>query len=71
MHSDFQNNLLENLLAHAGHEQNVQRPIGRTPTAATQVVRFEEHGRNLGLFDLPCEEDVVCVRKRVSPEMFQ
>jgi len=33
-----------NLLAQAGHERNVQRPIGRPPAAATQVIRFEEHG---------------------------
>ena len=44
-HSDFRNTLLGNLLAHAGHERNVQRPIGRPPAAATQVVRFEESGR--------------------------
>jgi len=40
--SDFQNTLLGNLLAHAGHERNVQRPIGRSPAAATQVIRFED-----------------------------
>jgi len=26
---------------------------------------------NIGLIRLPREEDVVCVRARVSPEMFQ
>jgi len=44
-HSDFRNILLGNLLAHAGHEGNVQRPIGRPPAAATLVVRFEERCR--------------------------
>ena len=44
-HSDFRKTLLGNLFAHAGHERNVQRPIGRPPAAATQVVRFEERGR--------------------------
>jgi len=44
-HSDFQNTLLGNLLAQSGHERNVQRPIGRPPAAATQVVRLEERGR--------------------------
>jgi len=44
LHSDFRNTLLENLLAHAGHERNVQGPIGRPPAAATQVVRLEERG---------------------------
>ena len=36
-HSDFLNTLLGNLLAHAGHEQNVQRPIGGPPAAATRI----------------------------------
>jgi len=44
-HSNFQDILLGNLLAQAGHELNVQRPIGRPPAATTQVIRFEEHGR--------------------------
>jgi len=44
-HSDFQNILLGKLLAHAGHERNVQRPIERSPSAATQVTRFEERDR--------------------------
>ena len=34
-----------NLLAQAGHEQNVQRPVGRLPAAAPQLPRFEERGR--------------------------
>jgi len=44
LHSDFQNILQRKLLAHAGHERNVQRLIGRSPAAATQIVRFEERG---------------------------
>jgi len=44
-HRDFRNTVLGNLLAHAGHKWNVQRPIGRPPAAATHVVRFEERGR--------------------------
>ena len=44
-HSDFLNTLLGNLLAQAEHELNVQRPIGRPLTAATQGVIFEERGR--------------------------
>jgi hypothetical protein len=32
------------MLVQVGQETNVQRPIGRTPSAATQVVRFEERG---------------------------
>jgi len=43
-HSDFRNTVLANLLAHAGHERNVQRPIGRPLAVATQFVRFEERG---------------------------
>jgi hypothetical protein len=34
--------LLGNLLAQAGHERNVRRPIGRPPAAANQVIRFED-----------------------------
>ena len=44
-HRDFQNTLLWNLLAQAGHERNVQRPIGRPPAAVTQVLRLEECDR--------------------------
>jgi len=44
-YSDFWDTLLGNLLAHAGHERNVIRPIGRPPAAATLVIRFEERGR--------------------------
>ena len=34
-----------NLLEQAGHERNVQRPVGRPPAAAPQLPRFEERGR--------------------------
>ena len=43
-HRDFQLTLVWNLLTLAGQEQNVPRPVGRPPAAATQVVRLEEHG---------------------------
>jgi hypothetical protein len=43
-HRDFWNTLMRNLLAQAGHERNVQRPVGRPPAAAPQL-RFEERGR--------------------------
>jgi len=44
-HSDFRDTLLGNLLAQAGHERIVQRPIGRPPAATIQVIKFEERGR--------------------------
>jgi hypothetical protein len=44
-HRDFQITLPGNMLTQAGQEQNVHRSIGRTPTAATKVVRLEERGR--------------------------
>jgi len=44
-HRDFQNTLMFNLLAQAGHEWNLQRPGGRPPATAPQLIRFEEHGR--------------------------
>jgi len=44
--SDFQKEQLYALLCkYRSHERNVQRPIGRPSTAATQVVRLEECGR--------------------------
>jgi len=43
---DFWMTLMRNLLAQAGQEQNVRRPVGGTaPVAATQSIRFEERGR--------------------------
>jgi len=44
-HRDFRNTVLWNLLAQAGHERNVQRPIGRPPATVTQVRRLEERDR--------------------------
>jgi len=44
-HRNFRNTLLGNLLVQAGQESNVQRPIGRPPAAADQVLRLEERGR--------------------------
>ena len=41
-HGDFRDTLLGNLLA---HERIVQRPIGRPPAAATQVIRYGDRGR--------------------------
>jgi len=49
----------------------VQRPIGRSPAAATQDVRFEERGKELWPIPSAREEDFMCVRKRVTPETFQ
>ena len=44
-HRDFRSTLERNLLAQAGQERNVPRPIGRPLAAAIQVVRLEERGR--------------------------
>ena len=44
-HRDFRLTLVRNLLAQAGQERNVQRPVGRPPAAATQVVRLQDRGR--------------------------
>ncbi len=44
-HRDFRNTLMWNLLAQAGHERNVQRPIGRPSAAVTKVLRLEERDR--------------------------
>ena len=46
LHRDFWMTLMRNLVAQAGQEWNVRRPIGApAPTAATQSIRFEERGR--------------------------
>jgi len=65
-HSDFWNTLLGNLLAHAGHERNVQRPIGRSPAAATQVVRFEERDSKHWPIPSAMQRRCVCVEKDVT-----
>jgi len=70
-HSHFRNTLPRNLEAHAGHERNVQRPIGRPPAAATQVVRSEESGRkHWPILSATRRRCHVCAEK-VSLEMFQ
>ena len=46
LHRDFRMTLIRNLMAQAGQEWNVRRPVGRPAvTAATQAIRFEERGR--------------------------
>jgi len=62
-HSDFRDTLLGNLLAQARHEQNVLQPL--------KSLDLKTVAGNIGLFRLPREEDVVCVRAKVSPEMLQ
>jgi len=43
---DFRMTLMRNLVAQAGQERNVRRPIGGpAPAAATQSIQFEERGR--------------------------
>ena len=54
-HRDFWNTLMWNLLAQAGHERNVPRPVGRLPVAAPQLPRFEERGR-CGVMVTPPED---------------
>ena len=43
---DFWMTLMRNLVAQAGHERNMRRPVGGTaPAAATQSIQYEERGR--------------------------
>ena len=43
---DFRMTLMRNLLAQAGQEWNMRRPVGGTPhAAAIESIRFEERGR--------------------------
>jgi hypothetical protein len=65
LHSDFLDTLLGNLLAQAGHELNVQRPIGRPPAAATQAIRFEERGRKHSPISSATRRCRVCAGKGV------
>jgi hypothetical protein len=44
-HRNFRNTLMRNLLAQTEHERNVQRPVGRPPAAAPQLLRFEKRGK--------------------------
>jgi len=67
LHTNFRNTLLGNLLAHAGHERKVQRPIGRPTAAATQVIRFEECGRkHWPILSATRRRCRVCVEKGVT-----
>jgi len=46
-HRDFRNTPLGNLLVDAGHEGDLQKPVGRQLAAVKKVVRFEARGRKL------------------------
>ena len=59
---------MQNLLAQAGQERKVRRPVLGTPQPAATQFDLRNVAGNIGLFRLPREEDAVCVPKRVSPE---
>jgi hypothetical protein len=63
-HRDFQFALMRNLLAHAGQEQGVPRPLGRQPAVAIQVSRLEVSGSKHWP-SLPCSYTVACVQQSV------
>jgi hypothetical protein len=43
-HRDFRFALVRNMLAQAGYERTVPRPLGRRPSAAAQISRLEASG---------------------------
>ena len=70
---DFRLTLMRNLVAQAGQEWNVRRPVGGTAPALQPLDQFDlkNVAGNIGLFRLPHEEDVVCVRPGLSSEMLK
>jgi hypothetical protein len=65
-HRDFRNTQMMNLLAQAGHERKVQRPVGRPPAAAPQLLRFEERGRKHWPSPSVTRRRYMCVEKGVT-----
>ena len=69
-HRDFELTLVRNLLAQAGQERNVARPMEDHLLQLLKSLDLKNVAENIGLFHLPREENVVCsardVNKRVS-----
>jgi hypothetical protein len=65
-HRDFRNTLIRNLLAQAGHERNVQRPVGRPPAAALQIIRFQERSRKQWPIPSVTRRRCMCAEKGVA-----
>jgi len=53
-------------LAQAGNERNVQRPVGRPPTAVTQVLKLEERDRKLWPIPSATRRRCACSAKGVT-----
>jgi hypothetical protein len=57
-HRNFQFTLATNMLAQAGYQQTVPRPLGRLSCAAAQVNRLEASGSKH--WPVPCATQVTC-----------
>ena len=55
---DFQCTLVRNMLAHAGPEWRVPRPLGRPPNVEPHVTRLEVFGSKH--WPIPCETQLMC-----------
>ena len=53
---DFRMTLIRNLVAQAGQERNVRRPVGRPAPAAATQFNLKNVAGNIGLFRLPRED---------------
>jgi hypothetical protein len=57
-HRDFRFALVRNMLAQAGYERTVPRPLGRRPSAAAQISRLDAAGSKH--WPIPCVKQVRC-----------
>ena len=69
-HRDFRLTLMRNLLAQAGQERNVPRPIGRPLLQLHKSLGLKKVVENIGLFRPTREEGVVYVWPGVSTKKF-
>jgi len=70
-HRDFRYTLVRNMLAHAGPERRVPRPLGRPPNIESQVARLEvccsKHSTIPSETQLRCR---VCKARGVTQKVF-
>jgi hypothetical protein len=65
-HRDFRFTLVRNMLAQAGYERTIPRPLARQPSDASEISRLEASGS----WPRPCAKHVACVRPGVNAEKF-
>ena len=57
-HRDFQFTLVRNMLAHAGPEQRIPRPLGKPPNVELHIARFKVFGSKH--WPIPSETQLRC-----------